>query len=181
MINRGTAATIVIIMLVLGAVAAFTLSTTKNSSESEAARTLKATADTSYTDLEGNPVTFDQYKDKVRIVNAWASWCPFCVQELPDFEELAIEFSSDEVVVIAINRKESKEQAARFLKSISSTDHIQMILDPGDAFYTSIGGFSMPETVFYDKEGNVSTHKRGFMSLDEMRTLVQKALDETNE
>jgi len=37
----------------------------------------------------------------------------------------------------------------------------------------------MPETIFYDKEGNISTHKRGFMRLEEMKTFTEKALNET--
>ena len=50
------------------------------------------------------------------------------------------------------------------------------ILDAADHLYGQIGGFSMPETIFYDTEGNVVVHKRGFMDLNEMRTHTEKAL-----
>ena len=43
------------------------------------------------------------------------------------------------------------------------------LLDSSDSFYRSIGGFTMPETLFVDGGGNILLHKRGPMTLDEMR------------
>ena len=93
-----------------------------------------------------------------------------------DFETLAKEYADQDVVVIAINRKEPMERAKAFLKSVGDFEAIKFAVDLTDAYYTSIGGFSMPETVFYDAEGNTVFHKRGFMDLDEMRKHTQAAL-----
>jgi len=130
---------------------------------------------TPYTDLDGNSVSLDQFKGKPLVINTWATWCPFCVNELPDFGELAREFG-DDVVVIAMNRREDSARQKAFINSISDTSGIIFWSDDSDFFYKKVGGFSMPETVFYDKDGNVSFHKRGFMALAEMqertRTIV---------
>jgi len=144
--------------------------------DSAASQTLTTSDETPYTDLEGNPFTFDTYRGQVRVVNSWASWCPFCTKELNDFETLAKEYADQDVVVIAINRKEPMERAKAFLKSVGDFEAIKFAVDLTDAYYTSIGGFSMPETVFYDAEGNTVFHKRGFMDLDEMRKHTQAAL-----
>lgn len=182
--NKGTILTLATIAVVLVLVGVFTLSKQNNASDgtptSPAAQALSSTAEISYTDLKGNPIAFNQYEGKVRIVNSWASWCPFCVQEMADFEILAEEYKDAEVVVIAINRKESNVQALNFINQLGGLDNIVFVQDLRDRFYQSIGGFSMPETVFYDKNGNISTHKRGFMSLEEMRTLTKKAIDATS-
>lgn len=183
--NKGTLTTVVILVLILGLVAVFTLVSrnegTKDGVTSDASKALASSVGSPYTDLEGNPVNFDVYEGKIRVVNSWASWCPFCVQELPDFSILSEEFSKNGVVVISINRKESIEQSKSFINDIGPLEGIIFVQDSGDIFYNAIGGFSMPETVFYDRNGNISTHKRGFMTLEEMRTLTEKAINETNE
>ncbi len=51
------------------------------------------------------------------------------------------------------------------------------LLDSKDAFYKSIGGFSMPETLFADADGNVIVHKRGPMALDEMIDKVNSIIN----
>jgi len=38
--------------------------------------------------LDGTEINFSQSKDKVTIVNFWATWCPPCVAEMPSFQKL---------------------------------------------------------------------------------------------
>ncbi|MBW3624463.1 MAG: redoxin family protein [Armatimonadetes bacterium] len=35
-------------------------------------------------DMDGKPVSLDQYKGKVVLVNFWGTWCPACMAEMPD-------------------------------------------------------------------------------------------------
>lgn len=136
----------------------------------------RASEESPYTDLDGDPVSFDTYAGEVLVVNSWATWCPFCVEELPDLGELATEYADQGVRVIAINRKESPDTARAFVDHVGNPADIVFWLDSDDRFYESVGGFSMPETVFYDREGNVAVHKRGSMGIEEMRQHVETAL-----
>lgn len=169
-----------VLICILGALATGVYLMQQNIKSSErdmpSSQTLVASADTPYTDLDGEPFTFDAFKGQVRVVNVWASWCPFCVSELADFETLATEYQDKGVAVIAINRKEPKEKAQAFLDSVGTFTATHFAVDQTDAFYTSVGGFSMPETVFYDAAGNIVLHKRGVMTLEEMREHTQSAL-----
>lgn len=176
--QKSSVITLLILALIIAVVGfiAFSPSKTNNDALTEAGRALSGLNDQGFTDLNGNPVSLEQFQGQVRVVNSWASWCPFCVQELPDFEELAEEYAADEVVVIAINRKETIQRATGFLSTLGDLDTMLFVQDPADNFYQSIGGFSMPETIFYDRSGNVVVHKRGFMSLEEMRTHTEAAL-----
>lgn len=118
-------------------------------------------------------VKLSDFRGKAVIVNSWASWCPFCVDELPDFVELQEEFG-DTVVVIAVNRGEGFETAKAFLDKVGTTGKMIFLSDPSDSFYSSIGGFSMPETIFIDRDGFIKDHKRGPMKIEEMRRRVQQ-------
>ena len=128
-----------------------------------------------FQDYEGREVKLSDFRGKPAIINAWAAWCPFCVDELPDFAKVQEEFK-DKLVVMAIDRAESLETAKQFSDKVGVTGRLILLLDPTDSFYQSIGGFSMPETIFVDKDGFIRDHKRGPMKLEEIRRRAQDLL-----
>ena len=131
--------------------------------------------DLSFKDYEGNEVSLADYKGKALVVNSWAAWCPFCLKEMPDFDAAQKEFGED-VVIIAINRVEALSVAQKFSDQ-RGIKNIILLLDPKDTFYRKIGGFSMPETLFIDKDGNTQIHKRGVMDLAEITSHITALLE----
>jgi len=128
----------------------------------------------SFKDYDGNIVSLADYPGKSLVINSWAVWCPFCVKELGEFAEIQKELG-DSIVFIAIGRAEPLSVAKPFTDDLGVTDDLVFLLDPSDSFYKSIGGFSMPETIFVDKDGNTRFHKRGPMDADEIRSRVSDA------
>jgi thiol-disulfide isomerase/thioredoxin len=129
--------------------------------------------DLSFKDYEGNDVSFSDFAGKALVVNSWATWCPFCRNELPDLAQIQEEFAG-QVVVVAVDRAESLSRVKEHSDALGVTGRIMLFLDPSDSFYKTIGGFSMPETLFVDKEGVIQDHVRGLMNLKEMREHTQK-------
>lgn len=145
--------------------------------ESEALSVLKTSeGQLPFTDLEGNPVALTDFLGDVLVVSSWASWCPACAKDLPLLSTVAQTFENDGVRVLAINRSEPGNTAERFLRSINATPGIKLVLDPDDRFYESIGGYTMPETIFYDRTGKIVHHNRGSMTQDEMNQYVKVAM-----
>ena len=131
-----------------------------------------------FDDYSGNPYSLNQNGSKLIIVNSWASWCPFCKKELVDFVTATAKYSSDDITIIAINRSESVNTARRFSDELNINDKVIFLVDFKDKFYKKIGGFSMPETLFMDKDLNILEHKRGAMSEDEIKEKIAKLLKE---
>jgi thiol-disulfide isomerase/thioredoxin len=171
---------LVVIVSVAGLITYYFFTVPNDKANSEASKSLASDEVSVYTDLEGNPVTFEAYEGKVRIVNSWASWTPFSQTELQDFESLAQEYVSRDVAFLAINRKEPKEIAKQYLKTLPEFKHTIFIIDVTDAYYKSIGGYAMPETVIYNAVGEVVFHKRGQLSRDDMKTYIETALSQSN-
>ncbi len=180
--QKSTFITIALLFLILLLVASYTVFITYNQKlnevDSDASQTLQAQESTPYTDMEGNPFSFEDFRGQVRVVNTWASWCPFCANQLLQFEEIAKEYQDRGVTVIAINRKEPRERAKAFLNTVGEFEQTNFAIDLTDAYYRSVDGFSMPETVFYDRDGNIVLHKRGEMTPQEIRFTLDKILSQ---
>lgn len=129
--------------------------------------------DISLKNYEGNDIRLTDFSGKPLVVNSWAVWCPFCVKELADFALVQKEFG-ERVAIIAIDRAESRDAAKEFTDGIGVTDDLTFLLDPNDSFYQSIGGFSMPETLFVKADGAIHFHKRGPMTIEEIRQRTQE-------
>ena len=56
------------------------------------------------TDLDGNTITSDEIfsKNEVTMVNVWATWCVYCVDELPELEVLNSELADKDCAIIGV-------------------------------------------------------------------------------
>lgn len=127
-------------------------------------------------DYTAKTVRLADFAGKPLVINSWAAWCPFCRKELVDFVAVQKEFD-DKVIIIAVDRAETRDIAKKYTDELGVTGDMVFLLDPSDSFYQSIAGFSMPETIFVDKNGLIVDHKRGPMDVQEMRERIQKILN----
>ena len=135
---------------------------------------LYSAPDFAFKDYDGNTATLAQFRGTPLVVNSWAAWCPFCREELRDFAVVQKEFG-DRIAIIAIDRAEPLQTAKKYSDELGVTSDLIFLLDPTDSFYRSIGGFSMPETIFVDRNGAIVFHKRGPMDRDEIRERIRQA------
>ncbi|MBI2057567.1 MAG: TlpA family protein disulfide reductase [Candidatus Yanofskybacteria bacterium] len=168
-----------VLVIILGVIVvgiAGWLVVSKNNAPREASRQAQSerAPDFNLQDYNGKTVRFADFAGKPLVINSWAAWCPFCRKELVDFAVAQKEFG-DDVTIIAIDRAESRETAKKYTDELGVTNLI-FLLDPSDSFYQSIDGFSMPETIFVDREGNIAERKRGPMEIKEIREKIQKLL-----
>jgi len=59
---------------------------------------------TGLTDLAGNPVTAEMMKNKVVVLDFWATWCVPCIQEMPYFQKVYDKYKDHpEVLFMVVN------------------------------------------------------------------------------
>lgn len=53
-------------------------------------------------DENGQPQAISQWRDKVIVLNFWATWCPPCREEMPELSALNTEWKDKNVIVLGI-------------------------------------------------------------------------------
>lgn len=149
--------------------------TVSTEEEEQNEKALRKAPDLVLQDYEGKSLSLSSFSGTPLVINSWAAWCPFCRKELPDFAQIQKEFKG-RAVIVAIDRAESREIAKKYSDGLGVTDDLLFLLDPSDSFYRAIGGFSMPETIFVDRDGFIRGHRRGLMEKEEMHRRVQSLI-----
>ncbi|WP_370089995.1 TlpA family protein disulfide reductase [Ekhidna sp.] len=101
------------------------------------------------TDLQGEAFDSEQFKNKVVILNLWATWCTPCIREMPDLVKMQTELPNDFVLILASD--ESPEKIRQFTEK-----------RPFDLTFTqiqtsveSLGVYSLPTTFVIGKDGQL--------------------------
>ena len=171
---------VMVVVVAAGAVYIFFLdeSEKQKRNETPAARALLIEDEKSaYLDMAQTKINLSDDFGKIIVVSSWASWCPQCAQDIERLDQVAGEFKDKEVVFLAINRAENPYSAERFLNTFNKPEHVRIILDPGDHFFAENAGYAMPETIVYDKNGEVKSHQRGDLNTDELKKAIFEALE----
>jgi thiol-disulfide isomerase/thioredoxin len=130
-----------------------------------------------FTDLQNNVISLAEYEKQIIVVNTWASWSPFTAVEFPILDEVAGTYADRGVRVLAINRKETKDQIDRYLSTIPEYKNVEKIVDVNDFFYAGVEGYAMPETIVYDNKGRIIEHFHGVIKKEELESVLNKILE----
>jgi thiol-disulfide isomerase/thioredoxin len=70
-------------------------------------------------DHHGAPHALTAYRNRVILVNFWATWCEPCRVEMPALQALQDKLGKERVVVLAVNYGESSEKVQQFVQRVS--------------------------------------------------------------
>ena len=70
------------------------------------------------TDYRGTQHVLTAYRNRVILVNFWATWCEPCREEMPALQALQNKMGKEQVVVLAVNYGESPEKVQQFVQQV---------------------------------------------------------------
>src|SRR5262245_1527506 len=70
------------------------------------------------TDHRGTHHALTAYRNRVILVNFWATWCEPCREEMPALQALQDKLGKEQVVVLAVNYGESPEKVQQFVQQM---------------------------------------------------------------
>jgi thiol-disulfide isomerase/thioredoxin len=122
----------------------------------------KAMPDLALKDLSGNTVRLSDYAGRPVLINAWATWCPPCREEMPLLQVFYNAHQAEGLAFLAIN---AGEDAATINKFIANNGFsFPVLLDPdADSLYR-LGIDSFPTSVLVGRDGTVQAVHIGLLT-----------------
>lgn len=126
-------------------------------------------------DAEGRQTELSSLYGKPIILNFWASWCPPCKKEMPDFEE-AYKTYGDEIQFVIVNMtdgsRETVDTATKYIKDQGYTFpvYFDTNLEAANAYQV----YSIPTTYFIDKNGSVAAYSEGMLTKESLEQGIAK-------
>ncbi len=127
--------------------------------------------------LDGAPLPVaEDIGKKVVVLNFWATWCPPCRLELPEFAKLATEFPDRPVAFYAVATDQERELIASVVDEI--TPRPPVAFDAQGAANNAYQIHYLPTTLIIDANGVIQHVHTGFtnMTISEIRAGIEELL-----
>ena len=137
-------------------------------------------------DQYGKKHNIEEYKGKVVVINFWATWCGYCVQEMPEFEKVYKEFGSNkkDVIILGVAGPKSKEnqnnvdvekdKVISFLKKKNIT--YPSLMDETGKSFDDYKVRALPMTYVINKDGYLEGFVSGAITSEQLRKAVNETL-----
>ncbi|ABL02101.1 Redoxin domain protein [Candidatus Ruthia magnifica str. Cm (Calyptogena magnifica)] len=131
--------------------------------------------DFSLTDLNGNIHTNKSTLGKYLVVNFWATWCPPCLKEIPDFVKF-YEKNKDKVLILGLDYEQAGKAAIIEFTDTFMVNYPIILFD--DKNYAQFKKFDeilgMPTTYIYGPNGNLVDYQMGEMDMMALEKAISK-------
>ncbi len=120
-------------------------------------------------------INFDVAKDKVILINYWATWCPPCIAEMPSLQDLYDDYK-DKVVFLFVTN-ETDEDISKFMNAKHYDYPVYRSLSTHPKPFVNS---PIPQTYLISKKGNIIIEKTGAAdwNSNKVRETIDKLLSE---
>ena len=119
--------------------------------------------DFTYETIDGGSARFSGLGDKPVVLNFFASWCPACIAEMPDFESVHLA-NADRVQFLGLALQDRPESAVALVDDTGITYPVGF--DKSGDIFSIFKGLGMPTTVFIDADGVVQDVHTGTLTAE---------------
>ncbi len=130
--------------------------------------------------------TLVKQRGKVCVINFWETWCQGCIEELPEFNEIQVEYGDEVEVVAVVGTTSTIDVAAKWMteKTWKTYDKESDWADfsltfaylPPDACKKLGCSGMLPRTIVVDREGVTVYEKDGKMTYQQLKELIDPLL-----
>lgn len=123
-------------------------------------------------DMQGEMHSLDQYRGKWVVVNYWATWCPPCLEEIPDLVDFHERNKDREAVVVGVNYEDiSSAQLMEFVDRHLVSYPVLRAEPFEDSPLGPIPG--LPTTFVIDPEGHAVARQVGPITGEQLEAYIE--------
>ena len=123
--------------------------------------------------FDGGTGTIAGYEGTPLVVNFFASWCPPCVREMPEFQQV-FESLDGEVAFLGLSQDQAPEDALALVERTGVTYDVGWDLDL--EVYGATESIAMPTTAFVSPSGELLDTFAGALEAEGLAELVENVL-----
>lgn len=127
-------------------------------------------------DLDGKEVSLTDFKGEVILVNNWATWCPPCRLEMPEFRVYFENHQDQGFQVVAIEAGQPENEVRTFVEQLK-LDFV-ILLDPENKSLVTFQNSSLPNSFVIDRKGNLRLAWLGAINEATLEEYVTPLLEE---
>ena len=125
--------------------------------------------DFTVTDYNGNKVNLSDYIGKPVVLNFWATWCYYCKEEMPDFDEASKLYPDVQFLMVNATDgvRETVDAAKKYVEENGFDFEVffDTELDAVNTYYVT----SFPQTYFINAEGKLIARGNGMLDLETLK------------
>jgi peroxiredoxin len=122
----------------------------------------------------GDEVSLASFRGKPVVLNFWATWCPPCRAEMPEFQAASVKYNG-QAVILGIDQGEPSSIVRDFGASLGIT--YPLLLDSDNAVSRRYGVTALPQTYFIDSDGIVRETFTGIVNRAVLEDRIEKLLN----
>lgn len=98
------------------------------------------------TKLDGSAASLMDYDNEIIVLNFWATWCQYCIKEMPLLDEMD---QRDDITVLAVSVGEEKKLVEDYIAE--NGYEFEVFLDEDSSLASTFGVTGFPTSVFMGK------------------------------
>lgn len=128
-------------------------------------------------DLDGRMQPLAQWRGKVMVVNFWATWCPPCLKEIPEFVRLQQRYSDKGVQFLGL-AIDDRAKVAAFVARHGMNYPVLIAEKEGLTLARAAGNRigALPFTVIIDKQGRPARVELGVLDEKKLAPMLEALL-----
>jgi thiol-disulfide isomerase/thioredoxin len=124
-----------------------------------------------FKDLQGHEQRLPDYRGKWVLVNFWATWCPPCLEEIPDLVALHEAHKGSDLAVIGVALDSSRESVVEFVarKKISYPivlGNYELARQVGEVE-------ALPTSYLFDPTGKLVSYQQGMVTRNNVESYIK--------